>query len=191
MLTCAVWRRNRRRAQRRPGTPMHRGQSPAMGSGVKEHTSVRYATWPGWKRLVPHVEQLGFANLMAGTAPGTAQHRAPGAPPRPVGVAAPSHAGTMGTLPEHARRVVPARVAQRLVHLLGVGCAWLERCRTNRPPCLFAPPAARPGRSVAPHVEQAVLGHSAATHPCGQALSLPQHGGHASRTVDTRPPFVT
>ena len=67
---------------------------------------------------------------------------------------------------------------------------WSAAGRTDRPASV-APPAARSGRSVAPHVEQAVLGHSAATHPCGQALSLPQHGGHASRTVDTRPPFVT
>ena len=97
---------------------------------------------------------LLLALLMAGTALGSAQHRPPGAPPRPLGVAAPSHAGTTGPLPEHAQtRAVLARVAQRLDHLLGVGCAWLERCRTHRPPRFFAPPpqATRRGRIAAPH----------------------------------------
>ena len=97
---------------------------------------------------------LVLALLMAGTALGTAQHRPPGAPPRPVGVTAASQGGTTSTLPEHAQtRAVQARVAQRLDHLLGVGCAWLERCRTHRPPRLVAPapPATRTGRSAAPH----------------------------------------
>ena len=83
---------------------------------------------------------LLLALLMAGMVLGMAQHRPPGAPPRPVGVAAASHAGTTASVPEHAQtRAVLARVAQRLDHLLGVGCAWLERCRTHRPPRCPAP----------------------------------------------------
>ena len=99
---------------------------------------------------------LLLALLMASTALGTAQHRPPGAPPRAVGMTAASHAGTTSTLPEHAQtRAVLARVAQRLDHLLGVGCAWLVRCRTHRPPRFFAPTpkATRRGRTAAPHGE--------------------------------------
>ena len=99
---------------------------------------------------------LLLALLVVSTMLRTARHPQPGAPPRPLGVAAVSPIGTTSMVPEHAqRRTVLTRVAERLDHLLGVGCAWLERCRTHRPPRRFAPslPAARRVRTAALHGE--------------------------------------